>query len=128
MNIAVVSDDEKTIASHFGHAKGFAIYRLENDRLEKVEYRPNTFTGHARGLAGKDHGIDRHGPILEALKDCQVVISGGMGRRIYKDLSETGIEVLVTQEKDIQSALERYLKGELDNHEDLRCDHHGHHH
>ena len=123
MKIAIVSDDGTTIASHFGSAKGFIIYEIVDGQARQVEYRVNTFTGHARGLEGTDHGVDRHGPILEALNDCQAVISRGMGRRIYDDLVAANIDPYVTDEPDAQKAAELHLKGGLVHIGDFRCDH-----
>ena len=123
MNIAIASDDGINIASHLGRTKGFVIFNVQEERITQQWYRYNTFTGHARGLSDQGHGIDRHGPILEALKDCKVVISHGMGRRIYNDLQQAGIEVFITDEKIAKSAAELYIKSELVNRPDLGCDH-----
>jgi predicted Fe-Mo cluster-binding NifX family protein len=123
MKIAIVSDDEKTIASHFGRTRGFVIFDIEGKEVKNQEYRLNTFTGHARGLENSDHNLDRHAPILEALKDCKVVISHGMGMRIYNDLKNTGIEVFITDMTDIKQALDSYLQGSLVDHPDLGCNH-----
>ena len=119
MKIAIASDDERTISSHFGRAKGFVIYEVKEGEIINKEYRLNTFTPHVRG--GDPH--DRHGPILRALKDCKVVISHGMGRRIYEDLKKTGIEVFITEETRVEEALRRYLKRELVHREELECNH-----
>jgi predicted Fe-Mo cluster-binding NifX family protein len=123
MKIAIASDDGKIIASHFGRTRGFVIAEIEDKELVKSEYRENTFSGHARGLEGADCGIDRHRPILEALKDCQVVISHGMGRRIYDDLKNVKIDVYVTEETEVKRAIELFLKAELIDRPDLSCEH-----
>jgi predicted Fe-Mo cluster-binding NifX family protein len=123
MKIAIASDDERTISSHFGQTKGFMIFELEGKKVKSQKYRPNTFTGHARGLAGLGHEIDRHGPIIEALRDCKAVISHGMGRRIYDDLKQAGIEVFVTDEIDVENALALYLNAQLIDRPDLGCNH-----
>jgi predicted Fe-Mo cluster-binding NifX family protein len=123
MKIAIVSDDEKTIASHFGRTRGFIIFDVEDKEIKGKEYRLNTFTGHARGLEGAEHSLNRHGPILNALKDCKTVISHGMGRRIYDDLKNIGIEVYITDETDVQKALALYLSGVLIDQPELGCDH-----
>jgi len=123
MNIAVASDDGVNIGSHFGKTRGFIIFNIEGTIITKQFYRNNTFTGHARGLSGHGHEVDRHGPILEALKDCNVVISKGMGRRIYDDLKQAGIEVFITEEDNAKDAGELYLKNELIDRPELGCDH-----
>lgn len=123
MRIAIASDDGKTIASHFGKTEGFVIYEVEDGRIKSRVYRGNTFTGHARGSESAGHEIDRHGPILAALRDCQTVVSGGMGMRIYNDLREAGIEVFVTDQSDIEKTLNLYLGGGLVDKPELGCDH-----
>jgi predicted Fe-Mo cluster-binding NifX family protein len=120
MKIAIASDDERTISSHFGQTRGFVVFEVEG---KNREYRPNTFTGHARGLEGAGHEIDRHGPILSALSDCKVVISHGMGRRIYDDLKNAGIEVFVTDETDVLRAFDLYVQGKLTDHPERSCSH-----
>ena len=123
MKIAIASDDGERISSHFGRTKGFVIYEVEGKEIKRREYRSNTFTGHAIGLEGAGHELDRHTPILNALKDCKVVISHGMGRRIYDDLKEIGIEVFVTEETDVSRALHLYLNGKLVDRPEIGCSH-----
>jgi predicted Fe-Mo cluster-binding NifX family protein len=123
MKIAIVSDDEKTISLHFGRTRGFLIYQVVENKVVEQEYRLNTFTGHASGMAGHGQGMDKHGAIINALKDCQVIISHGMGRRIYDDLCQAGIEVYITEEQDAQKALDLYIQGQLVNRPELGCDH-----
>ncbi|RKZ29636.1 iron-molybdenum cofactor biosynthesis protein [bacterium] len=123
MKVAIVTDDKKTIASHFGRAAGFVIYEIENTEIINEEYRPNTFTGHARGMEDAGHRLDPHGPVLAALADCDVVISHGMGRRIYNDLKSANVEVFITEETNIANALDSFIKGSLVDRPELGCDH-----
>lgn len=123
MKIAIASDDERTISSHFGETKGFVVFEVEGKEVKNREFRPNTFTGHARGLEGAGHEIDRHGPILSALSDCKAVISHGMGRRIYDDLKSAGIEVFVTDETDVLRAFDLYVQGKLTDNPERSCSH-----
>jgi len=119
--IAIASDDEKTIAPHFGRTRGFVVFEVEGKEIKGREYRTNTFTGHARGLEGAGQELDRHAPILNALKDCKSVISHGMGRRIYEDLKGAGIEVFITEETDVSRALCLYLGGKLIDRPEMGC-------
>ncbi|MCM8784975.1 MAG: NifB/NifX family molybdenum-iron cluster-binding protein [Candidatus Omnitrophica bacterium] len=123
MKIAIASDDGKTISSHFGRTKGFVIFEVEGKEIKGQKYLLNTFTGHARGLEDTGHEIDRHTPILNALKDCKAVISHGMGMRIYNDLKEAGIEVFVTEETDVKNAFDLYLSGGLIDKPEIGCPH-----
>jgi predicted Fe-Mo cluster-binding NifX family protein len=126
MKIAVASDDGKTIASHFGRTRGFVLMNISDKQITTEEYIINDFTGHALGMEGHDHSHDRHGPILHALKECDVVISHGMGRRIYIDLQEAGKQVFITPETEVQKAVELYIQGKLEDRPDLGCNHHNH--
>ena len=123
MKIAIASDEGITISSHFGQTRGFVVFDIEGQEVKNREYRLNTFTGHARGLEGADHGIDRHGPIISALSDCKAVISHGMGRRIYDDLKGAGIEALVTDETEVQKAIDLYINGALIDRPERGCSH-----
>ncbi len=132
MKIAVASDDQKTIAGHFGRTRGFMIYTVEGDQIVDQNYRLNDFTGHSRGAhheAGHHHGhgaggfTDRHAPVLQALSDCQVVCARGMGRMIYEDLARTGIEVFVVNELFTDEAVRKYISNALADHLEKSCEH-----
>ncbi len=123
MKIAVASNDGKTIATHFGRARGFVVYELEDRELLARKFVMNTFTGHARGLEGQGHDVDRHGVILEALRGCQAVISRGMGRRIHEDLRGAEIEPFIVDETLADRALGLYLEGHLEDHPEKGCTH-----
>jgi len=123
MKIAIASDDRHTIAGHFGRTMGFIIYEVDGMNVINKEYRVNDFTGHARGMEGADHGMDRHAPILSALKGCKAVIARGMGRRIYDDLQSVGIETFIVNEEIAEQALQLYLQNSLKDNPDKGCEH-----
>ncbi len=134
MKIAVVSDNGTMIAGHFGRARGFIVYTVDNSAITGKDWLSNTFTahaqGHVHGVQGEhQHGMHGHGPILRALSDCEVVISRGMGRRAYDDLTQSGCRVVITVEEDAQNAVELFLAGQLVDQPQLACNHgHGHEH
>ncbi|UCF71241.1 MAG: iron-molybdenum cofactor biosynthesis protein [candidate division WOR-3 bacterium] len=121
--VAVASDDEVTIAPHFGRTRGFVVFDIEDKKPIRMAYLPNTFTGHVRGMNGTGHGSGHHHSILEALRDCKAVISQGMGRRIYADLKKAGINVYVTSETQIENAIDLYVKGRLFDEPGRPCSH-----
>ncbi len=84
--------------------------------------RRNTFTGHSRGgEQHQEHGGAGHGrgdeqghkTVPQALRDGKAVISHGMGRRAWEDLRAQGIEMIVTDETEVETAAKMYLAGEL---------------
>jgi predicted Fe-Mo cluster-binding NifX family protein len=123
MKIAIASDDQIKIAPHLGRTNGFVVVDLEDGKVKSQEYRINDFTGHRRGLKEHGHEPGRHGPILSALKDCKVIISHGMGRRLISDLNVAGIDTYLTDEEDISRAIDLYIEGNLDNKPELGCKH-----
>lgn len=123
MKIAIASDDEKTISSHFGRTRGFVIFEVENANIMGREYRLNTFTGHARSRIGIEPAVDSQVPILDALADCKAVIAHGMGRKIYDYLKQANIEAFITDETDVRKALELYIGGNLEDKPEQGCEH-----
>lgn len=109
MKIAVASDDKKTISHHFGKAKGFVVIELENKKIVSKEYRENI--GKNKGECGSCD----HSAMINNVKDCELVISYGMGQRIYDDLTKEGIKPIVTDEKTVDGAISRFLENNLEN-------------
>ena len=123
MRVAVASDDGKTIASHLGRTRGFIVFDVMDGRVSGKTYLENDFTGHARGLVGAGHGLDRHGPILEALAGCRIVIAHGMGKGIFEDLGTAGVEAFIVDETDPEKAVNLFVEKRLRNRPWLGCDH-----
>ena len=53
--------------------------------------------------------------MAEAISDCQVVLTGGMGWGAYEAMQGYGIEPIVTDVKNIDEAVKLYLVGKLPN-------------
>ncbi len=132
MKIAIPSDDKVNICKHFGRTKGFVIVELQNNEVVNKEYKENTFTGHAQGHHhnhGDEHnhqhggGHHSHQGIFDAIGDCDAVVAGGMGRRLYDDFGKTDIKVYVTKENSIDTALQLFINEKLDNNSDNCCNH-----
>jgi predicted Fe-Mo cluster-binding NifX family protein len=125
--IAVASDDQRTIAHHFGRTKGFMIYTVENNKIAERHYVHNTFTGHAQGHHhDQNHRHQQHHShrgILDALKDTEVVISRGMGRRLLEDFERVGKTVFVTVTETTDDAVTQYIDGVLKHDPDKSCSH-----
>jgi len=132
MKIAVPSDEGRYLSQHFGRTLGFSIFEVTNGQIVNQIYRPNTFTGHALGLhyEHQHHGADNddhtrhsHGSILSALNDCEIVIAGGMGQRLYIDLTGAGKKVFITTQRETRKAVEMFLADELSSDKEA-CEHH----
>ncbi len=125
MKIAIPTNDQRSISQHFGRAKGFLIVEVQDNAIKNKVYQTNTMTAHVhRGvqLPDVEHHHSHEG-IFKALGNCNMVIAGGMGRRLYQDFADRNIQVFVTKETDIDKAIELYLNNNLDNNTDKCCDH-----
>ena len=121
MKIAVPSDEGTYLSQHFGRTLGFSIFEINDGAITGLEYRPNTFTGHAMGQHAEhqpgqgdheghnDHQQHSHSRIMNALYDCEVDIAGGMGRRLFDDLTENGKRIYITTQVEARKAVELFL-------------------
>jgi predicted Fe-Mo cluster-binding NifX family protein len=117
MRIAVASDDGVGIAAHTGRCRGFVVFEVSGQDATRGEYRPNTFTAHAQDKCTGGHGTTdehhSHGPLVEALNDCRVLITRGLGPRLVADLAARGIEAYVCDAEQADEAAQQYAQGRL---------------
>lgn len=138
--IAIPSDDRQTIAKHFGRSKGFVIVNVKQDKVVDKVYINNTFTHHSHeSNQASSRDIDSaklhlhhehkhehkhsHEGIFKAIGDCDIVIAGGMGKRLYQEFMDKKVQVFISKEKDVDKALQMYLNNTLDSNTDLCCEH-----
>lgn len=133
MIIAVASDDFSTVAGHVGRCAGFLIFNVENGEVLNIEERENSFTNHSLGghensmtehkhQHGKGHrNGDGHKRLVEGLKDCEYLISHGMGKRLVDELKTFGITPLVTNELNAKLAALKLEQGNLEMVDSLIC-------
>lgn len=126
MKIAAITDDEVNISQHFGRAPYYVVVTVAEGKIIAKETRSktghHTFAAHEppKLAPGEQHGYDagsqsRHESMAETIRDCQVLLAGGMGWGAYEAMKGYGIETIVTDVKDIDEAVELYLAGRLTN-------------
>ena len=132
MKIAIPSDEGTYLSQHFGRTLGFTIFEVANGRIINQEYRLNNFTAHVsgqheqyqhHGAEHDDHAQHSHSRILIALSDCEIVIAGGMGRRLVDDLTDAGKKIFITTIPETRKAVEMFLSDKLISDKDA-CSHH----
>ncbi len=112
MKLAVASDDGVNISSHFGRAKGFSVFEIVDNVVVSEERRANN--GRHNGTCGScDHDV-----MIESLKDCDALISHGMGKRIYFDLASHKIRPIVSEETLVSDAVNSYISDKIKNRTD----------
>jgi predicted Fe-Mo cluster-binding NifX family protein len=96
MRVAVASNDNVMVSSHFGRSAAFLVFEVDESGIVAREVRNNSYTPHALGQCREQHEAGYrpnhgHEGIIGALGDCQAVVTGGMGRRAAEDLRGHGI-------------------------------------
>ena len=124
MNIAIITDDGNTISQHFGRAAYYLVVTVENGQVTGREMRNKL--GHAHFVnqahhsesSEQGHGMDpashqKHVQMANSIADCEVLLCGGMGRGAYQSMRMQGIKPVVTEIRDIETAVKAYLDGEI---------------
>lgn len=109
MNIAIASDDKANISHHFGRARGFVVFTLDKGKVIGEKYVENI------GKSNGECGSCNHQAMIDNIKGCDYVISYGMGQRIYDDLTANKINAIITDEKTVKEALNKFINDNLKN-------------
>jgi len=110
--VAIASDDEVHISHHFGRAEGYVVFEINEGEIVMYEYRSNIGM-HSGQCVSCDHVA-----MIGNIKDCDFVISYGMGRCIYNDLVSNGIKPVVTDEETVGRTLHSFIENKLVNRTD----------
>lgn len=126
INIAAVTDDGVTISQHFGRAKFYEVLFVESGQVVKRERREklghNNFAQEEHHHHSSDqHGLDesshnKHISMAEAIKDCKILLSRGMGDGAYQSMLQLNIKPIVTDIKNIDEAVQAVINGSIINH------------
>lgn len=124
MKVAVVADDTRTVSAHFGRAQHYLVHDIVEGAVKGREVRDKV--GHGPGMGEHHHSpnegsemLKTHDAMLSAVKDCDVVISRGMGRPMYDAIKAAGMTVFVTRRQYPDEAVKAFVHGSLDNHLEL---------
>lgn len=124
IKIAVVTEDKKTVCRHFGRAPYYLVFSAEGDNILEKEIRgkaghhtfagsaadtePHHHEGHHHGGHHPDH---KHNRMIETIRDCEVVIVGGMGEGARRAMQDAGITACSTELEEAEEAVRAYLGG-----------------
>lgn len=121
MKVAIPSDDQSTIAAHFGRTGGFLVYDVADGAAGFEGYRP-VDVPHDTCSCVADERPMRHQRVLDALAGCSAVIARGMGAQMYDDLLACGIEVTLTDVRDARAAADLFAGRALPESPELGCE------
>ncbi len=122
IKIAIPTNDGKTISRHFGQARAFLIVTLDNGEITGQELRQLPDAGDHEHHHHHDHdhqhghgmgGNPAHMAKFEYLTDCQFLIGGGMGQPAVQRLNSMGVQVALTDHKNIDDLLAEVRTGQV---------------
>ena len=130
MKIAVACMNEHAISAHFGRAEKYMVYEIENGEVmgrnivHKFGQRhfagqqPEGGQGHGHGQGSGfgRHAGHKHEKMIENIRDCDVLLAGGMGRGVYQDVQRWGIRPIVTDITEVEKAVQAVLDGTIVDH------------
>lgn len=130
MKIAAITDDGVTISQHFGRAPYYLVLTIEDGKVVSSEKRDkmghNQFNSqpHTHEHHGAGHGLDpashnRHIQMADAISDCTALLCGGMGMGAYESMRRLNIQPIVTDIRDIETAVHAWMNGKLVDHTEL---------
>ena len=117
MKVGVVTDDGKTVSPHFGMAQYYLVYEIENGVIKNKELRRKTSHQHGEGHHEGESSL--HDTMLSTVRDCEALVTRGMGQPMYEAITQSGIKPILTQERYTDEAVGAYIKGTLDNHPEM---------
>jgi len=132
MKIAIVSDDGQTISRHFGRAEKYIVVSFEQDEIIERKSLPkqgfcdspqrhhgrHEHRQDPRGSGFGHHAEHKHGQMFENIRDCDILLSRGMGRGAYQGLQSLGIRPIVTDIADIDAAVQAVMDDTIVDHVD----------
>jgi len=106
MQIAVTSQNRKTITEHAGKCRKFWIYDIEKGEVaeKRLIELPMAQSFHAS-----------HHELAEPLADINVLITASMGAGLHQRLKQNGILPVITLEDNPDAAVSAFLENRLDN-------------
>jgi predicted Fe-Mo cluster-binding NifX family protein len=113
IKIAAVTDDGQTLSDHFGMAAQYVVIQAEDGRILGQETRQKPHhTVHPDHSQGHQHSDQSHDDMFAPIRDCQVLLVGGMGGGAYQKALSAGLEVVLISGA-IEAAARDYLSGSV---------------
>ncbi len=110
MKIAFPTRDNESIVAHFGNMSKFLVI----DVADGAETDRDEHDMTAMPACG-DEQQSRPDYVVGVAKDFDVVIANGIGAPLVQKMQVAGVEVVLTSDQSIESALVSYLAGTLVN-------------
>lgn len=114
LQIAIPTRDGKRIAISFRKSPYLKIFKIINRKIRNVKLirkRPENYSKVESYYVKPDTSLKENG--VGSCKDCQVVIIRRIDHHSWNELGYLGIEVIQTDEKEIDQSVQKYIEGTL---------------
>lgn len=120
--LAFATNDGETIHAHFGQAQYYEVIELDDagivsrERISKFGLHGTGHQGHHEHSHGHGGGMgrgERHRAMFANIAGCDYLVARGMGESAILNAAESGLQVILCDEKTIDAAVEKYQRGEL---------------
>ncbi len=116
LHIAFPTSDRVHVDEHFGHAKEFAIYQLEDHKVTGINYV--TPPPHEPGVL----------PRFLGSLNVDIIVTGGMGAMAINLFKSQNIDVILGARGPLEYNVNEYINGFLESTGSACSHHHGEHH
>ncbi|GMQ92729.1 MAG: hypothetical protein BMS9Abin12_0206 [Acidimicrobiia bacterium] len=108
MKLAFPTRDDQTIVGHFGNMNALIVINIDDGTEIARERRDMS------AMPACDDGHhDRPVFVVETIKDCDVLVAGGIGSPLVQKANAAGVEVVLTDVRSIAEACDMYVAGTL---------------
>ena len=124
MKIAIPTSDGIRISSNILNIKGFQVFEIIDGKIveEKYVMKAKATNNHAapgeNGNPASPHD-DENFSFLGGIKDCQIVIANGVGKRMFEELVRAHKEVYITEASTVRGAINHFIRQTLRNHPEI---------
>ncbi len=111
IKIAAVTDDGQTLSNHFGMAGQYVVIQAESGSILSQETRQKPHHSvHPDHSQEHGHSEQLHEDMFAPIRDCQVLLVGGMGGGAYQKAVSAGLQVVLVSGA-IAAAVQKVLDG-----------------
>jgi predicted Fe-Mo cluster-binding NifX family protein len=115
VKIAIASNNGATIQRHFGRTSQYVVVTFDADREVAREVRT------VDGSPDREHGEHPHhlGSLLSPIADCNVLVANGMGVPMAGAVQDSGMRLILTNERLVDVVVTSFVAGTLTHHPEL---------
>jgi predicted Fe-Mo cluster-binding NifX family protein len=111
VKIAAVTEDGQILSNHFGMAAQYVVIETEAGRILSQETRQKPHHAiHPDHRKEHSHSDQLHEDMFAPIRDCQVLLVGGMGSGAHARAVSAGLEIVLIGGL-IADVVENYLNG-----------------